>query len=167
LPGFLIQLRKAMQPDGLLLAGFWGAGSLSTLKRAMLIADGERPTAHVHPQIDVRAVGDLLSRAGFAMPVADLDNLTMRYSNVRRLLSDIRLSGSGNALAGPILPYGKVKWHKLQEYLNRQTDSENKFSETFALISLSGWSPSPDQPKPARRGSGQVSLASELKKTKS
>ena len=77
----------------------FGAGSLIRLKRCMIAADGPRTAAHIHPQIDVRSAGDLLARAGFAMPVADGDRLTLRYSDPMRLVRDIREAGTGNALA--------------------------------------------------------------------
>lgn len=166
-PGLLIQLRRALKPDGLFLASFLGAGSLPTLKRAMLVADKDQPRAHIHPQIDVRAGGDLLSRAGFTMPVADLDMLTVRYRSVRQLVQDIRSFGGGNALTAPIAPFGKQQWDLLAQHFAAQADKDGKTAETFALVSLSGWAPSPDQPKPARRGSATVSLASQLGKNKS
>lgn len=163
-PGLLIQLRAILKPDGLFLCGFLGAGSLAVLKRAMLVADGDSPSAHIHPQIDVRAAGDLMSRAGFALPVADLDMLTIKYRNIAQLLHDIRCFGGGNALAAGITAFNKGKWQRLADHLVKQAAKDGKIPETFAFISLSGWAPSPDQPKPARRGSASVSLASQLGK---
>lgn len=163
-PGLLIQLRAILKPDGLFLCGFLGAGSLAALKRAMLVADGDTPSAHIHPQIDVRAAGDLMGRAGFALPVADLDMLTIKYRNIAQLLHDIRCFGGGNALAAGITAFNKAKWQRLANHLVKQAAKDGKIPETFAFISLSGWAPSPDQPKPARRGSASVSLASQLGK---
>lgn len=99
LPGALILMRRVLRPDGLMLAAFAGAGSLPRLKSALLAAEGDRPGQHVHPQVDVRAAGDLLSRAGFAMPVADGDMLTIRYGDIIRLMHDLRGMGAGNMLA--------------------------------------------------------------------
>lgn len=163
-PGLLIQLRAILKPDGLFLCGFLGAGSLAALKRAMLVADGDTPSAHIHPQIDVRAAGDLMGRAGFALPVADLDMLTIKYRNIAQLLHDIRCFGGGNALASGITAFNNAKWQRLANHLVKRAAKDGKIPETFAFISLSGWAPSPDQPKPARRGSASVSLASQLGK---
>jgi hypothetical protein len=163
-PGLLVQLRRTLRPDGLLLAEFFGVGSLPLLKRAMLVADGDMPRPHIHPQIDVRSGGDLLSRAGFAMPVADIDMLSVRYRSVRQLLRDIRSFGGGYALTNKIVRYSKGQWALLNDYIASQADSDDRATENFALVSLSGWAPSPDQPKPAKRGSSTMSLASQLGK---
>ncbi len=163
LPGALIQIRRALRPDGLFLGSMFGAGSFSLLKRCMIAADGPRTAAHVHPQIDVRSAGDLLSRAGFAMPVADGDRLTLRYSDPMRLVRDIREAGTGNALAGPRAIVGKAGFARLLEAWAGAAEADGKLSERLELISLSGWAPVPSQAKPARRGSGTVSLTEALR----
>lgn len=162
LPGALIQIRRTLRPDGLFLGSMFGAGSLPLLKRCMIAADGARTAAHIHPQIDVRSAGDLLSRANFAMPVADGDRLTLRYSDPMRLVRDIREAGTGNALAGPRRIIGKAGLMRLLECWNAAAEADGKISERLELISLSGWAPAPDQPKPARRGSATASLADAL-----
>ena len=163
LPGSLIQLRRALVPDGLMLATLFAAGSLPALKSAMLIADGSRVAAHIHPQIELKSAADLLSRTGFALPVADLDYLSVRYSSLKTLIHDLRTSGFTNKLAGPRSYLGKEYLAQLQQSWATLSDGENKVTEQFAFIGLSGWAPSPDQAKPARRGSGKVSLAEALK----
>lgn len=163
LPGALIQIRRALRPDGLFLGSMFGAGSLAVLKRCMIAADGARTAAHIHPQIDVRSAGDLLSRAGLAMPVADGDRLTLRYSDPMRLVRDIREAGTGNALTGDRAVVTKAGLVRLLEAWTGAAEADGKVSERLELISLSGWAPAPSQAKPARRGSGKVSLADALR----
>lgn len=163
LPGSLIQLRRALVPDGLMLATLFAAGSLPALKSAMLTADGSRTMAHIHPQIELKSAADLLSRTGFALPVADLDTLSVRYSNLFTLIDDLRQNGLSNKLAGSRSFLGKEFISRLQHAWTQKSDVDGKITEQFAFIGLSGWAPSPDQPKPARRGSGKVSLADALK----
>src|SRR3546814_15396086 len=98
MPGAVILVRRILRPDGLFLAAFAGAGSLPVLRSALVAGDADRPAQHIHPQIDVRSAGDLLSRAGFAMPVADGDSLTVRYSSLFSLMADLRGMGASNML---------------------------------------------------------------------
>jgi NADH dehydrogenase [ubiquinone] 1 alpha subcomplex assembly factor 5 len=163
LPGALVQLRRCLKPDGLMLGSMFGAGTLMRLKGVMMMADGDRAIPHVHPQIDLRNAADLLTRAGFTLPVADLDNLPVRYSSVARLIADVRDMGVGNALSGQRPYFGKAAFMRLISAWANMADVEGKVEEQFTLIHISGWAPSTDQPKPARRGSGTVSLASILK----
>ena len=164
LPGALVQIRRVLKPDGLFLGTLFGAGSLQTLKSAMLIADGAQVQPHIHPQIDLRAISDLMTRAGFALPVADIDKLSVRYSDWRRLVSDVRDVGGSNALSGPrriarsLPPKLDTAWRNLAE-------PDGRVTESFHFLQLSGWAPAPSQPKPAARGSGTVSLASVLGKS--
>jgi NADH dehydrogenase [ubiquinone] 1 alpha subcomplex assembly factor 5 len=163
LPGSLIQIRRALKPDGLMLASLFGAGTLRSLKQAMLLADGPRVGAHIHPQIELRSAADLLSRTGYALPVADIDYVSVRYRMLRTLVNDLRRSGLTNKLAGSRPYLGKGYPERLEQAWLNLADNDGKVTEQFALISLSGWSPSPSQPAPARRGSGTVSLAEILK----
>ncbi|MEO1045295.1 MAG: SAM-dependent methyltransferase [Pseudomonadota bacterium] len=164
LPGLLIQLRRALKPDGLFLAAMLGSGSLARLKAAMLAADGAQVTPHIHPQIDVRAAGNLLSRCGFTMPVSDGDSLRLRYFDMMQLIRDIRAFGGSNALATPLHPLGQSGLERAQQAFAAQADADGKTEEQIELIWMSGWAPSPDQPKPARRGSATASLADALRK---
>jgi SAM-dependent methyltransferase len=168
LPGSLLLIRRALRPDGLFLAAFAGAGSLPRLKAAMLAADEAEGAAapRVHPQIDVRAAGDLLTRAGFALPVADTERVDVRYSGLSSLVRDLRSMGATNILASRARrPIGRVGLAAALATFADAADPDGKTVERFDIIHLSGWSPSPDQPKAARRGSAVASLADALRPT--
>lgn len=160
LPGALVQIRRILKPDGLFLGHMFGAGSLSMLKSLMMQADGDVAKAHIHPQIDLRSAADLLSRAGFALPVADSDVVRVRYGEWRSIVRDVRDAGVGNGLAGPRVYVGKELPRRLDAAWQRQSDGSGKLIEQFVHIFLSGWAPASNQPKPALRGSGTVSLTS-------
>lgn len=162
LPGSLVQIRRILQPDGLFLGHMFGAGSLSTLKELLMIAEGDRASPHIHPQIDLRSAADLIQRAGFALPVADSDTMRVRYGNWRSIVADLRAAGIGNALAGYPRYLGKAMPRKIDQEWSKRADMQGRVEESFAHIFLSGWAPAANQPKPARRGSGQQSLASAL-----
>lgn len=164
LPGALIQIRRILKPDGLFLGHMFGAGSLATMKSMFLETDAERATAHIHPQIDLRSAADLLVRAGFNLPVADQDMTFIRYGDWRTIISDIRDAGIGNALAGPRPYLGKNIADQLDRLFDARADEEGKITECFTHLHLSGWAPAETQPRPAKRGSGQVSLADFLSK---
>jgi NADH dehydrogenase [ubiquinone] 1 alpha subcomplex assembly factor 5 len=169
LPGALALARRALRPDGLFLAAFVGAGSLPRLRAAMLAADAVTGAAapRIHPQIDVRAAGDLLGRAGFALPVADFQSVSVRFPNIARLIDDLRSMAATNILAArsrrPILRTGLGA---ATTAFAAQAEPDGKVSESFEIIYLAGWSPSPSQPQPAPRGSASHSLASALKPSK-
>lgn len=165
-PGALTLVRRALKPDGLFLATFAGSGSLSVLKGAMLAADmtvGDTVHARIHPQIDVRSAGDLLSRAGFALPVADSTRLTVRYRDIFSLLADLRGMAATNLLNADRAPVTRRWLAAATEAFAAQADADGKITENFEIICLTGWAPGPDQPKPARRGSATASLAAALK----
>ncbi len=164
LPGALLLIRRALRPDGLFLGAFAGAGSLPRLKRAMLAADSVEGGAapRVHPQIDVRAAGDLLTRAGFALPVVDAVPVDVRFSALLDLVGDLRAMGATNILAQRSRrPLGR---RALAAAIADFEEGEGRTTERFEILHLLGWAPSPDQPRPARRGSGTVSLAEALKR---
>ena len=163
LPGALVQIRRVIKPDGLFLGTVFGAGTLQTLKSAMLAADGTQAQPHIHPQIDLRAISDLMTRAGFALPVTDIDKLSVRYGDWRRLVSDLRDAGASNALSGK-RRFTRSLPSELDTAWRSLAEPDGRVAESFHFLQLSGWAPSPDQPKPAARGSGTVSLASVLKK---
>jgi SAM-dependent methyltransferase len=161
LPGALALLRRALKPDGLFLAAFAGAGSLPRLRQAMRAAEaaeGRDPAPRIHPQIDVRAAGDLLTRAGFALPVADREVVEVRYASLPRLLADLRLTGGTNILA----QRSKAPFTRLGLGA-AMADFGEATVERFELVFLSGWAPAASQPAPARRGSGTASLADALR----
>lgn len=165
LPGALILIRRALKPDGLFLAAFAGAGSLVRLKAAMLAADEAEGGAspRVHPQIDVRAAGDLLARAGFALPVVDVDGLEVRFRSLLGLVADLRAMGATNVLASRARrPVGRIGLAAAMADFESRGGPDGKTGERFEILHLVGWAPSPDQPRPARRGSGTASLAALL-----
>lgn len=133
LPGALIHLRRALAPGGLLIASFPGAGSLPTLRAAMLAADGERPAPRIHPLVDVRAGGQLLQRAGFADPVVDSRRLDVRFGSLASLVADLRAQGLSNVLARPGPPLGKGALARAAAAF-AQHDLER-----FEILTLSGW----------------------------
>ena len=166
LPGALTLIRRALRPDGLFLAAFAGAGSLPRLKSAMLAADeaeGSAASPRIHPQIDVRAAGDLLLRAGFTLPVVDCDSMTIRFSSLTGLISDLRGMAATNILQERSRrPMGRLGLAAAAADFASAADADGKTPERFEIIYLIGWSPSPDQPRPARRGSATRSLAEAL-----
>ena len=166
LPGALILIRRALKPDGLFLGAFAGAGTLPRLRSAMLAADAAQGGAspRIHPQIDVRAAGDLLTRAGFTLPVVDCDGVDVRFGNLMSLVADLRAMGGTNVLAARSRrPLGRAALTAALADFAEHADDDGKTAERFEIINLLGWAPAPSQPKPARRGSGKVSLADALK----
>lgn len=162
LPGALILMRRVLRPDGLMLAAFAGAGSLPRLRAALMAGEGDRPGQHIHPQVDVRSAGDLLSRAGFTMPVADGDVLTVRYGDMLRLMHDLRGMGAGNALTSRA-PLSREALIGAAQHFAAAADPDGRTAEQMAMLFLNGWKPDPSQAQPARRGSATMSLAEALK----
>jgi SAM-dependent methyltransferase len=165
LPGALTLIRRALRPDSLFLGAFAGAGSLPRLRSAMTAADAVMGAAapHIHPQIDVRAAGDLLTRAGFALPVADSVQVDVRFSGLRKLVQDLRYMGATNILSSRSrLALSRRGLAAAMADFESAADADGKTGEQFQIIYLTGWSPGPDQPKPARRGSASASLAAAL-----
>ncbi|MDB5695247.1 MAG: SAM-dependent methyltransferase [Sphingomonas bacterium] len=161
LPGALALIRRVLRPDGLLLGAFVGAGSLPALRAAWRTADGERPAARLHPLVEVRAAGDLLVRAGFALPVADVETLPVRYRTMGRLVDDLRGMAASNMLAARSAAT-RTHLARAAAAFAAGADSEGRTTERFSIVFLTGWAPDPSQPKPARRGSGTTSLAATL-----
>ena len=164
LPGALILMRRILRPDGLMLAAFTGAGTLPRLRAALMAGEGDRPGQHIHPQIDVRSAGDLLSRAGFAMPVADSETLTVRYGDMLRLMQDLRGMGAGNVLTSQPPALRREALVGAAQHFAAAADPDGRTAEQMAILYLSGWKPDSSQAKPARRGSATVSLADALKR---
>lgn len=139
LPGALVHIRRALAPDGLAIMSWCGAGSVPALRAAMVAADGERPAARIHPQVDVRAGGDLLQRCGFAQPMSDSRMLDVRYASFTRLLEDLRAQGLSSCLARPGPPPGKAGWARAQAAFAAAADADGRVTERFAILTLSGW----------------------------
>ncbi len=163
LPGALILMRRVLRPDGLMLAAFTGAGSLPRLRAALMAGEADRPGQHIHPQVDVRSAGDLLSRAGFAMPVADGETLSVRYGDLLRLMHDLRGMGAGNMLTARPTALRRDALIGAAAHFADAADPDGRTAEQIAIVYLSGWKPDPSQAAPARRGSATVSLAAALK----
>ena len=164
IPGFLIQVRRALKPDGLFIGAMAGAGTLGELRDAFLAAETELAggaSPRVLPFADVRDAGALLQRAGFALPVADHDDLTVRYATMFDLMRDLRAMGVTNVLAGRSRrPATRALFtHAAQIYAGRHSDADGRIRATFSLVWMSGWAPAESQRKPLRPGSAQVSLA--------
>jgi len=162
LPGVLTLIRRVLRPDGLFLGAFVGGGSLPRLRAALRVAEAERPVARLHPQVDVRSAGDLLMRAGFTLPVADIETLEVRYRDFGRLLGDLRGMAASNLLAER-RPIGRTALASAAAAFADMADADGRTSEQFSLIFLTGWAPDPSQPVPAKRGSATASLADALK----
>ena len=159
LPGALAQVRRALKPDGLLLAGLFGLGTLAPLREAFLAAEaalGQGSSPHVAPFTDVRDGGSLLQRAGFALPVADAEPVHVTYRNPMRLLADLRGMGESNVLAGRARTGLRrdVLFDAMQRLAGRTIP--------FEIVFLTGWAPHESQQQPLAPGSGRVSLARTL-----
>jgi len=167
LPGTLIQLRRALKPDGLLLAALVGGDSLAELREAFAQAESEIEggiSPRVAPFADLRELGALLQRAGFALPVVDSDKLTVRYESVFDLMRDLRRMGATNVLnERRRAPLRRATLHRMAEiYVERFADPDGRVRATFEIAWLSGWAPHESQQKPLRPGSAQRRLADAL-----
>lgn len=139
LPGALIHLHHALAPGGLLLASFLGAGSLPRLRRAMLVADGDRPAARIHPQIEGRAASGLLQRAGFMRQVVDEHPVTARYLIVYRLIADLRDQAQGSVLADQALMLDRRGRERAHRAFADAADGDGKTCERFEIVTLTAW----------------------------
>ncbi|KAJ2003491.1 hypothetical protein GGI02_001158 [Coemansia sp. RSA 2322] len=162
LPGMLIQIRKALVPDGVFIGAMFGGDSLFELRTSLQLADVERGggiAARVSPLTDTRDVGSLLSRAGFTLSTIDVDNIVVSYPSMLHLISDINAMGEGNAVVQR-LPF--VRRDTLMAasaiYSEMHGNEDGSVPATFQVMYMIGWKPDPSQPQPLPRGSGQVSL---------
>lgn len=169
LPGALVQIRRALRPDGLILAALTGGATLAELREALMAAETETAggaSPRVLPAADVQDLGALLQRAGFALPVVDRDVLTVRYDSAFDLFRDLRAMGATNTLTERARqPARRALFLRAAEiYAERFSDADGRIRATFEILSLSAWAPHASQQQPARRGSGKVSLADVLGK---
>jgi SAM-dependent methyltransferase len=167
LPGVLVQIRRALKPDGLFLGALIAGETLTELRQAFAAAESEvegGASPRVAPFADLRELGALLQRAGFALPVTDVDRLTVRYDSVFGLMRDLRRMGATNALhARRRAPLKRATLHRLAEiYAERFADDDGRLRATFEIVWLSGWAPHPDQQQPLRPGSAKTRLADAL-----
>jgi SAM-dependent methyltransferase len=164
LPGVLSQVRRALRPDGLLLAAMLGGDTLTELRQSFAAAEAECEggvSPRVAPFADLRDVGALLQRAGFALPVTDVDRVVVRYDSAFALMQDLRRMGATNILVERRrTPTRRATLLRMaQIYAERFADADGRIRATFDVIWLSGWAPHPSQPKPLQPGSAKVSLA--------
>jgi SAM-dependent methyltransferase len=167
LPGTLAQVRYALKPDGLFLAAMPGGTTLHELREALMRAELDLDGGaglRVSPFIDVRDAGALLQRAGLAMPLVDVETITVTYEHPLKLMQELRGMGEANALRErPRRPLRRATLLRAAEiYHELFADARGRVPATFQVLMLSAWKPAPTQPQPLRRGSGRVSLAKAL-----
>jgi SAM-dependent methyltransferase len=171
LPGVLAQLRRALKPDGLLLAAMIGGDTLTELRQSFAAAEAECEggvSPRVAPFADLRDVGGLLQRVGLALPVIDVDRVVVRYDNAFALMQDLRRMGATNILVERRrTPTRRTTMLRMAEiYAERFADADGRIRATFDVIWLSGWAPHESQQQPLRPGSARASLEDAVKRSK-
>ena len=169
LPGVLAQIRRALKPDGLLLAALIGGDTLTELRQAFAAAEAECEggvSPRVAPFADLRDIGGLLQRAGLALPVTDADRVIVRYDSAFALMLDLRRMGATNVLTERRrMPTRRTTMLRMAEiYAERFADPDGRIRATFDIVWLSAWAPHPDQPKPLKPGSATARLEEAVKK---
>jgi SAM-dependent methyltransferase len=167
LPGTLIQIKRALKPDGLFLAALVGGDTLTELRQAFAAAEAEIEdgiSPHVAPFADLREMGTLLQRAGFALQVTDIDRLTVRYASPFDLMHVLRRMGASNPLIVRLRrPLKRATLMRMVEiYAERFSDTDGRIRATFEIVWLSGWAPHESQQQPLKPGSAQRRLADAL-----
>jgi len=162
LPGVLIQIKEALQPDGLFLGAMLGGETLFELRTALQLAEVDREggiSPHISPMTDTRDVSNLLGRAGFTLLTVDIDEVKVAYPSIWELMDDLRDMGESNAVIG--------RRHVIHRdtlaaasaiYKELHGNDDGTIPATFQVIFMIGWKPAPSQPKPLQRGSGQTHL---------
>ncbi len=168
LPGVLAQIRRALKPDGLLLAAMIGGDTLTELRQSFAAAEAELEggvSPRVAPSADLRDIGALLQRAGFALPVTDVDRVVVRYDSAFALMHDLRRMGATNVLVERRrMPTRRATMLRMaQFYAERFADPDGRIRATFDMIWLSGWAPHESQQQPLKPGSAKASLAEAVK----
>jgi SAM-dependent methyltransferase len=172
LPGVLAQIRRALRPDGLLMAAMIGGDTLTELRQSFAAAEAELEggiSPRVAPFADLRDVGALLQRAGLALPVTDVDRIVVRYDNAFALMHDLRRMAATNILVERRrMPTRRATMLRMMEiYRERFADPDGRVRATFDIIWLSGWAPHESQPKPLKPGSAKASLEEAVKRSSS
>lgn len=167
LPGTLIQIRDTLAPDGLFVGAVLGGATLSELRQSFLEAEARlegRAGLHISPFLDLRDAAALLQRAGFAMPVADIETVTVTYPDALALMRDLRAMGESNALqARRRVPMARATLAAVAaDYATRCPAPGGRVYARFDVVTLTGWAPGPGQPVPKRPGSAQARLADAL-----
>ena len=168
LPGVLTQIRRALRPDGLLLAALIGGDTLTELRQSFAAAEAECEggvSPHVAPFADLRDIGGLLQRAGLALPVTDVDRVVVRYESALALMLDLRRMGATNVLTERRKsPTRRTTMMRMAEiYAERFADPDGRIRATFDVVWLSAWAPHASQPKPLRPGSATARLEDAVK----
>jgi SAM-dependent methyltransferase len=168
LPGVLAQIRRALKPDGLFLAAMAGGDTLTELRQAFAAAETEVEggiSPRVAPFADLRDVGALLQRAGFALPVTDVDRIVVRYDNAFALMQDLRRMGATNVLVERRrVPLRRATLLRMAAiYSERFADADGRIRATFDIVWMSGWAPHESQQKPLKPGSAKMSLEEAVK----
>ena len=171
LPGMLAQIRRALHPDGLLLAAMMGGDTLTELRQSFAAAEAELEggvSPRVAPFADLRDIGALLQRAGLALTVTDVDRIVVRYDNAFALMRDLRRMGATNILLERRrIPTRRATMLRMaQFYGERFADPDGRIRATFDVIWLSGWAPHESQQKPLQPGSAKASLEAAVKQAK-
>lgn len=168
LPGVLAQIKRILKPDGLLLAAMIGGDTLIELRESLAAAETELEggiSPRVSPFVEVRTLGSLLQRAGFALPVTDVDRITVRYPNALELMRDLRRMGATNVLRErsrkPLRR--KTLFRAMEIYQDRFADADGRVRATFEILWLSGWAPHESQQQPLKPGSAKARLADALR----
>jgi SAM-dependent methyltransferase len=168
LPGSFVQVRRALKPDGLFMATLPGEGTLAELRESLIAAESALSGGagvRVDPFIDIRQAGSLLQRAGFALPVADIEHHVVRYGTVVALIDDLRAMGATSVRTGSSRPLPHGLMEKLGAvYAERFADADGRLRASFNFVHLTGWAPHESQQQPLRPGSAQASLAEHLKR---
>lgn len=167
LPGALVQINRALKPDGLLLAALFAGDTLAELRTAFAEAEAEiagGASPRIAPFADVAELGRLLGRAGFALPVADLDRVTVRYGSPFGLMADLRAMGETNSLVqrSRRALRRSVVMRMAEIYSERFSDADGRVRATFDIVTLTGWHPHASQQQPLRPGSAKARLADAL-----
>ncbi|ENN93315.1 methyltransferase domain-containing protein [Bartonella bovis] len=168
-PGVLKQIKNILKPDGLFLAVMAGAGTLKELRESLLQAEFEiygGASPRIYPFTDIRDAGAILQRVGFAIPVVDIENITIRYNTMFDLMHDLKAMGMQNALINRSQrPVSKRFFLRAAEiYAQQFSDPDGRIRAHFSFIWLSGWAPDKNQQKPLHPGSAQISLVDVLEK---
>ena len=169
LPGTLVQISKALRPDGLFLGALFGTGTLAELRACLMEAETELKggiAPRISPLPGLQDMAGLMQRAGFALPVVDRDSVTVRYATPLRLLEDLKGMGERAAfVAGAGQPLSRqVLMQALAQYQQDHSDPDGRIRASFEIIHLSGWAPSDSQPKPLKPGSAKASLADAVRR---
>jgi len=167
LPGALLQARMALKPDGLFLAAMLGGDTLHELRQALSeaeIAEEGGLSPRVSPMADVRDLGSLLQRAGFALPVVDADTVTVMYDAPLKLMADLRAMGESNAVfeARKGMTRKATLMAAVKRYQDVFADEDGKIPATFQIITMTGWAPDASQQQPLKPGSAEARLAEAL-----